>query len=206
MLLADSYGSLAHIEVGSYGTAINQHYFKGEPGVVLAVNCYQSPNLIKYNAIDALMTNKQCNNISRFERGKALTKKFKGKFCVDILQQVLSDHKNDEQNPKDNPLLKGWGYSICNHGTLKKDSYVPENLPWGTVSAEILQPSKKLFWYAYGWPCGKKPEYKDQIFQEKSWGKFIPFAFLENHQTEEPIALTSPDGEITKMGLKMIYE
>jgi len=122
------------------------------------------------------------------------------------MKQVLSDHENNFRSPMDNPLLEGWGYSICNHGTRKKNSYQPEDLPWGSVSAEILQPSKKLFWYAYGWPCGQKPEYKDQIYQENSWGKFISFGFLENDQGKEAIDLTTTDGEITNAGLKMVYE
>jgi len=206
VLLADNYGSLAHIEVGSYGTAVNHHYSKGQSGIVMAVNCYQSPDFIKYNMPESLMTNKKNNNVSRFERGKILAEKFKGNFSVEVLKQILSDHENNLQNPLDNPLLEGWGYSICNHGTLKKDNYQPENLPWGTVSSEILQPSKKLFWYAYGWPCGQKPEYKDQIFQQNSWGKFIPFGFLEKNHIKATIALTTVDGEITKTGLKMIYE
>jgi len=39
VLLADAKGDLAHIEVGSFGMAVNYHYSADHPGVVLAVNC-----------------------------------------------------------------------------------------------------------------------------------------------------------------------
>ncbi|PIS00930.1 MAG: hypothetical protein COT84_05060 [Chlamydiae bacterium CG10_big_fil_rev_8_21_14_0_10_35_9] len=170
VLLADSEGTLAHIEAGSYGTSIYRKYSADQPGITFAVNCYLSKDFIKYNAPTAVISNIKSNNKDRFEQGEILAKKFKGLFSVESLKACLSDHSNSQKNPLENPVLDGWGYSICNHGTRQKDTYPPNGLPWGTVSSEILQPSKKLFWYAYGWPCGQKPEYGDQIFQENFLG------------------------------------
>ena len=68
------------------------------------------------------------------------------------------------------------------------------------MSAEILQPSKKTFWYAYGWPCGGQPEHGDQIFQEKSWGKFVGFGFVDGDPGERITALSTVEGEITPAG------
>jgi hypothetical protein len=108
---------------------------------------------------------------------------------------------NREWDPVDNPLLPAWGYSICNHGTRRQETYPHEDLPWGTVSAEIMQSSQRLFWYAYGWPCGEPPEYGDQIYQDRSWGRFVPFGFGAS-KDEEITVLATLEGEITPAGLK----
>ena len=200
VLLGDAKGDLAHIEVGSYGMAIYSRYSIHNPGTVFAVNCYLSQAFIHYNAPHTLITNKDNNNLARRERGRALAEQFRGELDVNILMKILSDHKNNERDPTNNPILEAWGYSICNHGTRKKETYSHENLPWGTVSAEILQPSKRQFWYAYGWPCGQAPEYGDQIFQENSWGKFVAFGLKGESHNKEVTFLTTPGGEITPEG------
>lgn len=204
VLLADANGELAHIEVGSYGVVVNERYSSKNPGVALAVNCYLSQSLIQYNAPHTLVTDKENNNITRYNQGKSLANSFLGEIDVAALKTLLSDHVNGDRNPMDNPMLEAWGYSICNHGTRKKESFLKENLPWGTVSAEILQPARKKLWYAYGWPCGQKPEYGDQIFQENSWGKFAPFGFSGENTTEESGRLTTPTGEITPLGQRYL--
>lgn len=198
VLLADAKGDLAHIEVGSFGVAVNYHYTENNPGMVFAVNCYLSKALNKYNASNSRITNKKNNNQARRERGQQLGEQFLGEFSVDVLAEVLSDHKNFDRDPRDNPVLSAWGYSICNHGTRHQQGYMHEDLPWGTVSAEILQPSQKKFWYAFGWPCGLKPEYGDQLYQKDSWGKFVPFGFENKQSDVEVFALTTPYGVINK--------
>jgi len=194
VLLADANGDLAHIEVGNFGVALNDHYSSAKPGVVLAVNCYLSQTLVHYNAPHTVITNEANNNQARRNRGKELAESFEGELDVPHLMELLSDHANRDRDPMKNPILPAWGYSICNHGTRRKETYPHEDLPWGTVSAEILQPAKRLFWYAYGWPCGQAPEYGDQILQENSWGRFVAFGFKEAKQGVTP--LTTPTGEV----------
>jgi acyl-CoA:6-aminopenicillanic acid acyl transferase len=201
MLLADAKGDLAHVETGSFGVNVNHHYSKQHPGAVFAVNCYLSQEFVRYNAPNSVIENTQNNNPARRERGKELAQEMHGNLDVVSLARILSDHTNGERDPMDNPLLEAWGYSICNHGTRHQETYPHERLPWGTVSAEIMQPAKKLFWYAYGWPCGRQPEYGDQIHQEKSWGKFVPFGFeARDAYEEETTILATSDGEITVAG------
>jgi hypothetical protein len=116
---------------------------------------------------------------------------------------LLSDHANRERDPMENPILEAWGYSICNHGTRSKDTYPHEDLPWGTVSAEIMEPSAGLFWYAYGWPCGAKPEFGDQLFQGNSWGRFVPFGVQASGEGEPGVTvLSTTSGEITAAGVR----
>ena len=69
-----------------------------------------------------------------------------------------------------------------------------------------MQPSARLFWYAYGWPCGQPPEHGDQIYQDKSWGRFVPFELGGNlagddGKQREVTALTTTEGDITSWGL-----
>ncbi len=203
VLLADAKGDLAHVEAGAYGVNVNHHYSQQNPGMVFAVNCYLSEKLVSYNAPNSIIENTQNNNLARRERGKQLARELQGKLDVASLARILSDHANRERDPMDNPLLPAWGYSICNHGTRHRDTYPHEDLPWGTVSAEIMQPSQRLFWYAYGWPCGQRPEYGDQIYQDRSWGKFVPFGFgASDGEDEEITMLATFEGEITPAGLQ----
>jgi hypothetical protein len=200
VLFADAQGDLAHMEVGTFGINVNHHYSHQNPGMVFAVNCYLSQKLVNHNDPKSVIENQDNNNLTRRERGKQLAQALRGTLDVAALARILSDHANRERDPMDNPLLEAWGYSICNHGTRHRDTYPHENLPWGTVSAEILQPSQKLFWYAYGWPCGQKPEYGDQIYQDNSWGKFLPFGFLGSSSAEEITVLATTAGEVTPAG------
>lgn len=202
VLLADAIGELAHVEAGTFGVNVNHHFTRKDPGMVFAVNCYLSQKLVNFNAPNSVIGNIQNNNPGRRERGEQLAQALRGNLNVDSLARILSDHANRERDPMDNPLLEAWGYSICNHGTRRQKTYPHESLPWGTVSSEIMQPSERLLWYAYGWPCGELPEYGDQIYQEKSWGKFIPFGFVaDNGEKDEITVLATVSGEITPAGL-----
>lgn len=198
VLLADRNGELVHAEVGSFGMAVYDRCSPAKPGVVLAVNCYLSKTHASYNAPHTRLADLANNNQARRQRGEQLAKRFEAKLDVNALKTILSDHENRERDPLANPVLPAWGFSICNHGTRRQETYPRENLPWGTVSSEILQPAKRLFWYAYGWPCGQNPEYGDQLFQEESWGEFLPFAFQQSG--EESLCLTRPDGKLTEAG------
>lgn len=205
VLLTDATGDLAHLEVGSFGISVLHRFSSKEPGCVMAVNCYQTPEFIRYNDPVTQLENTNNNNAARYNRGKMLADFHKGKFDLGMLIEVLSDHSNRNRNPIENPVLPGWGYSICNHGTRRKADYPSEDLPWGTVSSEIIQPSARTFWYTYGWPCGSKPEYGDQIFQERSWGRYLPFDVrLVSKNSEEVQRLTTNDGLLTSDGVKYL--
>lgn len=204
VLLADANGNLAQIEVGNFGVNVNHYYSQNKPGTVFSVNCYVSPALVGYNAPHTALTNKTNNNLFRLERGHQIAQSLKGNIDVSTLAGFLSDHFNREQDPMNNPVLEGWGYSICNHGTRAQNDYSHENLPWGTVSAEIIEPSVGLFRYAYGWPCGSMPEYGDQIYQQNSWGRFLPFAMKKEVANDDIIALTTIEGLITASGVRYL--
>jgi len=205
VLLTDAIGDLAHLEIGSFGLSVVNRFSNTKPGVVLAVNCYQTPTFIQYNDPITQLDNLQNNNSARLERGRQLTEQYKGIIDFKTMLAILTDHENRQRNPLENPVLPGWGYSICNHGTRGKDDYPYEDLPWGTVSSEIIEPSSGLFWYSYGWACGDAAEFGDQLFQENSWGKFLPFK-IEPFQKDLNATkqLTKITGEITVEGIRSL--
>lgn len=194
VLLADSKGDIAHVEAGSFGVEVLHHYSKERPGALFAVNCYQAKQSLKYNDPSATVENSMNNNGVRLRRGHELCEKWKGMIDVDKIAHILSDHANRERDPLDNNLLDGWGFSICNHGTRHNDTRHHSEFPWGTVSAEILEPSTKTLHYCYGWPCGEKPQYEDQLLQENSWGKFHPFTISDDVPPNQKKVLTTVEG------------
>lgn len=195
VFLADRHGNIAHIETGSFGTTIVAHYSKEKPGVILAVNCYQSQQFIAHNDPKAVPKNRKNNNGWRLQRGQEFCKQWKGKIDIRAISQILSDHANREIDPKTNPLLDAWGFSICNHGTNHNNSTSPPS-PWGTVSAEILQSCSRTLHYCYGWPCGEKPEFNDQLYQENSWGLFHPFTIRDDAKVGATHIFTNLEGKI----------
>ena len=88
--------------------------------------------------------------------------------------------------------LPSHGFSVCNHGTFGPGAPAGA-VAFGTVSAEILDPSTRTLWYCYGWPCGERSAAADQPFQEQSWGRFRPFT-LDRLPAG---AMTTIEGELT---------
>mmetsp|Transcript_28648 Transcript_28648/g.82880 ORF Transcript_28648/g.82880 Transcript_28648/m.82880 type:complete len:376 (+) Transcript_28648:33-1160(+) len=175
VLLADAAGGLAQVEVGAYGVAVHRRYSKDNPGIIVAVNCYQSDSFCAFNKAEARLEQDENNNGVRLRRGWGMAEQRRGRLDVRGLAEILSDHANGDRECETNPLIKWWGHSICNHGTCGRAEYSAASPPWGTVSWEIMQPSKRAFHYCYGWPCGKAPEHGDQLFQVGSWGRFEAF-------------------------------
>jgi len=198
VLLADRSAVIAHIEAGGFGIEVLHRFDKDHPGAIFAVNCYQSEHSRKFNDPKAGLDNSANNNGVRLERGRELCERMKGGIGVDELAKILSDHANRERDPAANPLLEAWGFSICNHGTREKGDAETQPLPWGTVSAEILQPAENTLHYCFGWPCGESPQYGDQLLQEKSWGKFHPFTIPLEAPSGQTNELTTPEGEARK--------
>eukprot|EP00928_Gymnodinium_smaydae_P061558 TRINITY_DN45604_c0_g1_i1.p1 TRINITY_DN45604_c0_g1~~TRINITY_DN45604_c0_g1_i1.p1 ORF type:complete len:386 (-),score=34.96 TRINITY_DN45604_c0_g1_i1:321-1430(-) len=207
VLLADADGGLAQVEVGGFGAAVHKRYSKENPGVVIAVNCYQCEEFVEFNKDEAQLHHDSNNNGARLRRGWALVQSHMGRLDVSTFACILSDHNNADVDCATNPLLPWWGYSICNHGTKRQAEYSVSIPPWGTVSAEILQPSRFALHYCYGWPCGHEPECSDQLFQSNSWGRFEAFALpasinsIDAHgRTEEVWQCTTLDGLVTNTG------
>eukprot|EP00929_Paragymnodinium_shiwhaense_P106226 TRINITY_DN7143_c0_g3_i6.p1 TRINITY_DN7143_c0_g3~~TRINITY_DN7143_c0_g3_i6.p1 ORF type:complete len:331 (-),score=50.51 TRINITY_DN7143_c0_g3_i6:224-1216(-) len=213
VLLADAWQNLAHVEVGPFGCTVLQRYSKEQPGIVIAVNCHQSPELAGFNKPDASLSYPTNNNGCRFQRGWQLAKEFKGRLDINAFATILADHENRQRDPGNNPLLPFWGYSICNHGTQTRDDYDLQQPPWGTVSAEIFQPALCCLHYCYGWPCGEGACHGDQFNQVHSWGRFQPFALPapEAFASRSPkdrhvVECTTVEGHVTECGKAFIRQ
>jgi len=210
VLIADAQGVLVHVEVGSFGVVVHRRCSKEEPGVVVAVNCYQSGQLRCFNREDAQLEHEANNNGVRLRRGRELGDGWRGRLSVRGLAEILSDHRSDDRDCASNPLIPFWGHSICNHGTCGRPCYDPRSPPWGTVSAEIMQPESRAFHYCYGWPCGASPMRGDQLLQDGSWGRFEPFVFPRymvsageaggDKKEAGVVQYTSVDGSLTPDG------
>jgi hypothetical protein len=199
VLLADARGAIAQLEIGSGGTTVVGHHSHDDPGMLVSVNCYVSREFEQLNNPATLLSATDNNNRCRLDRGAQLAEIHLGDLSVPKLAAILADHVNDDRDPMANPVLEAWGYSICNHGTRHSDVFPHEDLPWGTVSAEILDPAERTLWYAYGWPCGNAPTAGDQYLQERSWGAFLPFSLdaLDVVTGSEPVVeLTTMWGEV----------
>jgi hypothetical protein len=196
VLLADAEGALALVEIGRSGVAVDRSYSAGESGAIVAVNCFTT--LAHRNEPHTQPESSANNNGLRQTRAVDLLRRSRT-LDVHSFACVLSDHANGDLEPAANPVLPGWGFSICNHGTLA-EPHPGKDEPWGTVSAEILEPAARRLWYAYGWVCGGTPGYGDQLGQGQSWGRFLPFEL----DPSAPGPLTTPYGDVTAEGVRAL--
>jgi hypothetical protein len=159
----DSHGELAQVEIGRRAFTITKRFSADDHGVAVNVNCYQ--DMKEYQDPRGSMDLSSAPNASRFTAAMTRLAQIQSNAELGDVAGVLADHQNIESAPAREPWIwPGQGFSICNHGST-----------FGTVSAEIIDPISKTLWYCYGWPCGGMPTRKDQVHQERSWGRFLPF-------------------------------
>mmetsp|Transcript_141785 Transcript_141785/g.395324 ORF Transcript_141785/g.395324 Transcript_141785/m.395324 type:complete len:374 (+) Transcript_141785:70-1191(+) len=197
VLVADAAGELAQVEVGAFGSAVHKRYSKETPGIVV----------VPFNRPEGQLSHEASNNGCRLRRGWELAESLRGRLDVHAFTSILADHENRARDSASNPLIPWWGHSICNHGTRISAVYDPMAPPWGTVSSEILQPSLRALHYCYGWPCGERAEFGDQLFQSSSWGHFLGFALpppvideAVPKEGDTVIHCTTVDGAVTAQG------
>ena len=95
----------------------------------------------------------------------------------------------------DHYTLNKTGWSICAHGHTRNPNHDGRG---GTVSSEIIIPSKGVMNYCYGWPCGGIVDYpEDQVYQDRSWGKYISFEL----EKMDPGEYVTVDGRLTPLAI-----
>jgi hypothetical protein len=97
------------------------------------------------------------------------------------LHDVLRDHHED------GGAVGRHGRSLCNHGTSN-----------GTISSEIIDPSGHL-WFGFGPPCGTPRGHEQD--SRTPWGRLVRFSL---HPGTASGALTTPAGEITPLGVRLM--
>jgi hypothetical protein len=173
-MLADKQGNLALVEAGRQEMAVPKLLSTSDGGTVVNVNCWIAMQAEYGNPI-ANMENPTASNKTRYSQALNRLASSDGRIDLDVMQSILSDHAHRERFAGENTMVRGHGFSICNHGSMRKAKFDPQDPAWGSVSAEIIDPVDGVFWYAYGWPCGDAPDHGDQMLQDRSWGTFIGF-------------------------------
>ena len=121
----------------------------------------------------------------RYARILALMNERDCKVDLDFLASCFSDHYT----------LNKTGWSICAHGHTRNPNHDGRG---GTVSSEIIIPSKGVMNYCYGWPCGGIVDYpEDQVYQDRSWGKYISFEL----EKMDPGEYVTVDGRLTPLAI-----
>lgn len=126
-------------------------------------------------------------SLERYERASELIAAQAGAIDKESLTKITADHHG----------LDTSGISICAHGGAPG----PRHHRGGSVSSEISEPRKGLFWYCYGWPCGGAPENPNlQVYQDRSWGAYLSFE-LADLEAGEYVTI---DGRLTARGIKYL--
>jgi len=198
-LVADRTGLLARVEIGRRKTEVTDRLSWQDGGALINVNCWTAMQASDGDPACSLAV-PTAPNASRYERAQTRLREIGARIDFDAMRKILSDHGHKERFAGENTMLRGHGFSICNHGSLHKPSFDSNDPAWGSVSAEIIAPVDGIFWYAYGWPCGEDPEYGDQLLQEHSWGTFLgfPVAILPEG------AYTTLTGELTSLAVRHV--
>jgi acyl-CoA:6-aminopenicillanic acid acyl transferase len=198
-LLADRKGGLARAEIGRRKIEVTDRLSLQNGGATINVNCWTAMQATEGDLACSLDVPTVPNG-SRYERARTRLGEVDGRIDFDAMTAILSDHGHKERFAGDNTMVRGHGFSICNHGSLRKPSFDADDPAWGSVSAEIIDPVGGVFWYAYGWPCGEASEYGDQMLQEHSWGTFLGFPVAALPEG----AYTTLTGELTPLAIRHV--
>jgi hypothetical protein len=171
---ADAQGDFAQVEISRRAVQVTKRSSSERGGVAINVNCFQ--DLQEYQESNGSINRQDAPNAARFRAAEARLAALRGTATLEDIARILADHENIEVPPALEPwIFPGHGFSICNHGTFGRDQLDPRRVPTGSVSAEIIDPVSRTLWYCYGWPCGSHASFGDQLHQEGSWGRFLPF-------------------------------
>ena len=177
-LFADSDGEIVLIEVSTHSLNIETRITDGWIG---RTNHWISERMSNIGQIPQVTDSTEV----RFERILKLMNERKGKVDSSFLELCFSDHAT----------LNDTGWSICAHGHTRNPNREGRG---GTVSSEIILPSKGVMNYCYGWPCGGNVDYpEDQVYQDRSWGKYLSFD-LEKLDAGEYVTV---DGRLTPLAI-----
>lgn len=179
-LFADAGGEICLVEVGTESTHVAARTTSGTIG---RTNHWTSG--VKTSVEEAGLA---CSSRHRHDRVDRLLTEAVGGIDVAALIGICRDHAG-----ADSPEI---GYSICAHGHPSQGA-----IWFGTVGSEVIDPTARVLWYCYGWPCGRAPDHPErQPFQEFSWGAYLPFALADL----EPGEYVTTAGRPTPLALRYL--
>jgi hypothetical protein len=171
-IFADASGEIALVEISTrtyhVETRIND-------GAFARANHWISSEMAAIGEVEL-----GASSLWRFQRASELVGQLSGSLDPVTIRRITSDHGARELG----------GFTICAHGAGDPN--------WlyrgGSVSSEISEPRLRRLWYSYGWPCGGAPEDPErQIYQDRSWGAYLPFD-LDELEAGEYVTI---DGRLT---------
>ena len=185
-IFSDAKGNVAIVEVGFKTVTVAQKWNNNDNGYGARANRYETNSMKKIDISDKESAIYYNSSEYRYNEAMKLLKADDGKISPDILKQIVS---NRNMNADDS---KPHSDSISNHGSIS-----------GTVSAEVYDPSHKIFWYTYGWPDGNVENASEKQYgaNVNSWGTWIPF---DLNKLNEPGFYTDWNGNITPLGVKYL--
>lgn len=197
-LFADATGALAQVEIARARYCVVQHRSADAGAFAVNVNCYQSEAMRPYEQASGSLDDLQAPNRARRDAAVSCVAGLEN-ATIDDLAVALANHEGRElPGAEGSWVFPSQGFSICNHGHFPRDdSGTPA---FGTVSAEIADPVTRSLWYCYGWPCGERAAFADQPFQDRSWGRFLPFE-LDRLPAGDMTTLT---GELTATAAELV--
>ncbi len=182
-LFADATGEVAQAEVSTRSLNIETRTSDGWVG---RSNHWISPRMAQISRAP----NASDSTVVRFDRISTLMEEGAGRVDPAFLTSCFSDHATLEEA----------GWSICAHGHKKNPD---GNGRGGTVSSEIMQPSKGVMHYCYGWPCGGSVDYpEEQVYQDRSWGQYLSFKL----EDLEPGEYVTVDGRLTPLAIRYLAQ
>ena len=182
-LFADTTGEIALIEVSTRSLNIETRISNGWIG---RSNHWISEQMGKISQTPQVTD----STVVRYDRILTLMNERECKVDLDFLASCFSDHCT----------LNETGWSICAHGYTRNQNREGRG---GTVSSEIILPSKGVMNYCYGWPCGGNVDYpEDQVYQDRSWGEYLSFD-LEKLDTGEYVTV---DGRLTPLAISYLAQ
>ncbi len=197
-LFADATGAFAQVEVGRAGYCVVQNRSPEKGAFAVNVNCYQSEAMRSYEQSSGSLDDLQAPNRARRDAAVSCVASL-ADATIDALAAALANHEGREvPGAGGSWVFPSQGFSICNHGHFSSGGN--GGPAFGTVSAEIVDPVTRTLWYCYGWPCGELSTAPDQPFQDRSWGRFLPFA-LDRLPAGDMTTLT---GDLTTAGAAMV--
>ena len=142
------------------------------------VNCYQT--MAGFDHPSGSLSDATAPNEARLQAAATRLAAIGERAQLEDVAAVLADHEGADHVPAAGEwVFPSQGFSICNHGTFGAAAADGSRVGFGSVSGEILDPATRTLWYCFGWPCGGRPQFADQPYQERSWGYFLPFCVDE---------------------------
>ncbi len=178
-LFADARGEIALVEISTKTMHVET---RARDGVIARANHWISDVMVPVGSPEF-----RESSVHRYQRACDLIGQQQGSISVESLTAITADQEGHDRI----------GVSICARGNPNGDRPF-----WGgTVSSEIIEPSKGRFWYCYGWPGGPEPESPEQqLYQDRSWGTYLPFDLADL----EPGEYVTTDGRITPLAVKYL--